>query len=191
METTNKSVDANGYHYVETSDAWKNVCLALPCFAALTWPDYSTRVLEDVIDGKPVVIQLWKGWCQKIFGNNDLPGGIGAEVGIYQRVPGKVPPADLSFLHSQAMEFLINGVARLGGDNLWWPYPELKTTVDWELVNPKTGETFIKAGPEQTYWMNKWMNPDSYEEYKKVHRTPLFSAQYKLKYRINGKTYEW
>jgi hypothetical protein len=94
MQETKKSVDEQGYHYVETSDEWKQACLALPCFSLLAWPDYKTTTVEDVIDGEPVVIQLWKGWCQKFFGDDDFPGGIGAEVGIYhgssraQPVPG-------------------------------------------------------------------------------------------------------
>jgi hypothetical protein len=37
------------------------------------------------------------------------------------------------------------------------------------------------------------MNPESYEVYKDKEdtHTPVFSAHYKLKYRINGKSYEW
>jgi len=59
--------------------------------------------------------------------------------------------------------------------------------------HPKTNATFFKAGPETTYWLNKWMSPDSYERYKDESdkETPIFSAHYKLKYRINGKSYEW
>ena len=60
--------DANGYSYVETSERWKELCSGLPCFAALQWPGYATEVVESEIDGEPVVIQLWKGWCQKFLG---------------------------------------------------------------------------------------------------------------------------
>ena len=86
MKATNKFVDDQGYEYVETSEDWKKACLPLPCFAAVWWPDYATKVVEDTIDGQPVVIQLWKGWCQKFLGDDDFPGGIGAEVGVYHRV---------------------------------------------------------------------------------------------------------
>ena len=104
-----------------------------------------------------------------------------------------MPPADLGFLPQRIAQFFLNGLANLGGDHFWWPFPELNTRIDFELVNPKTNETFFKAGPETTYWLNKWMSPDSYERYKDENdvQTPVFSAHYKLKYRINGKSYEW
>ena len=193
IEATVKSVDERGYQFDETSELWKQACLALPSFAAVWWPDYETQVVEDVIDGQPVVIQLWKGWCQKFLGDDAFPGGVGAEVAVYHRVPGKVPPADLSFLPAQMASFLLDRLATLGGDRLWWPFPELNARIDFELVNPKTNETFFRAGPEQTYWMNRWMGSDSYEKYKAAQggQVPLFSAHYKLKYRINGKQYEW
>ena len=59
--------DANGYDYVETADWWKEACRVLPCFKAVQWPDYGTEIVEDTINGKKVVIQLWKGWCQQFF----------------------------------------------------------------------------------------------------------------------------
>ncbi|HEY8926361.1 MAG TPA: hypothetical protein VIU64_18395, partial [Polyangia bacterium] len=79
----------------------------------------------------------------------------------------------------------------VGGDHLWWPFPELKTTIEWSLVNPRTAEVFFQAGPETTYWMNKWMQPASYERYRQIHTTPAFSVEYELQYRINGKSYVW
>ena len=72
--------DDSGYDYVETSDDWKKACSVLPSFAAVEWPGYATSVVEDTIGGQAVVIQLWKGRCQRFFGLNDFPGGIGAEV---------------------------------------------------------------------------------------------------------------
>jgi hypothetical protein len=191
---TKQYSDKHGYAYVETADWWKEACASLPSFAEVWWPDYSTKVVEDVIDGQPVVIQLWKGWCQKFLGQNDFPGGIGAEVGVYRRMPGRVPPETLPGFPPKLSDFILGGLSRVGGDHLWWAYPELKTKVDFEIVNPKTNQTFFTAGPEKTYWMNKWMDPTSYEKYKADQggNVPLFSAEYVLKYRINGKTYpQW
>ena len=71
--------DARGYSYDETSDDWKQRCAALPCFAAMHWPGYDTRVVEDVIDGQAVVIQLWKGLCSQFLGLSNFPGGYGAK----------------------------------------------------------------------------------------------------------------
>ena len=67
--------DERGYRYVETANWWKRACETLPSFAAVRWPDYSTEVVDAVIDGQPVVIQLWKGWCQRFLGRHDFPGG--------------------------------------------------------------------------------------------------------------------
>jgi hypothetical protein len=60
----------------------EEACRVLPSFAALRWPGYETLVLADKIGGEDVVIQLWKGHCQRFFGLDNFPGGIGAEVGI-------------------------------------------------------------------------------------------------------------
>jgi hypothetical protein len=191
-EATIPSKDANGYAYVETSPWWKECCAPLPSFSEVWWPDYATKVIEDVIDGQPVVIQLWKGWCQRFLGRNDFPGGIGAEVGIYRRIPGKAPPATLLGFPKKISDFILGGVSRVGDEHLWFPYPELNTKLTFELVNPKTGKVFFGAGPETTYWLNKWMHPESYEKYRDdVGKTPLFSVHYELNFTINGKPYSW
>jgi len=74
--------DASGYNYDETSENWKQVCTAFPCFALLQWPGYATQVIDSMggqplmINGQPVVIQLWKGTCQKFLGGlGNFPGG--------------------------------------------------------------------------------------------------------------------
>ena len=88
---------------------------------------------------------------------------------------------------------ILAGIADLGDDHLWWPYPELQTELEFEMVNPKTNETFFRAGPQTTYWLTKWMDTDSYEKYKDAQsgNTPWFSVNYNLKYKINGKDYAW
>jgi hypothetical protein len=192
-DPTNRFTDDHGYSYVETADWWKTQCGSLPSFSEVWWPDYDTKVIEEVIDGQPVVIQLWKGWCQKFLGDENFPGGIGAEVGVYRRMPSRALPETLAFFPPKLSTFILGGLSKLGGDHLWWAYPELGTTVDFELVNPKTNTIFFSAGPEKTYWMNRWMNPDSYERYRADvgGRVPLLSSDYALNYRINGKSYQW
>lgn len=193
QDPINESTDDRGYSYVETSASWKEACSALPSFSELWWPDYATKVVEDTIDGNPVVIQLWKGWCQKFLGRTDFPGGIGAEVGIYHRISGKPVPASLPDFPPKLSDFLLGGLERVGGQHLWWPYPELGATVTFELVDTKTGQPFFDAGPEQTYWLNRWMDPVSYERYRadQQGQVPVFSAEYRLDYTINGKAYQW
>jgi hypothetical protein len=177
-----------GYHYEETSDDWKLACSVLPSFAALRWPGYETAVVEDTIDGQAVVIQLWKGRCQRFFGLNDFPGGIGAEVGVYRRIPGRPLPTALPALPSEIAGFMLHAVHALGED-FWWPYPELQTQVSFTFVNPKTNATFFTAGPETTYWMNRWMRPDSYRLYEGSNSPlPFWTEDYILNYTINGRS---
>ncbi len=71
MESPVIAYNENGYDFVETSEVWKQLCTVLPCFRQVAWPNYPTAVVEDTIEGKPVVIQLWKGWCQQFLGRND------------------------------------------------------------------------------------------------------------------------
>jgi hypothetical protein len=148
ISPTIKYIDARGYEYVETSDWLKQVCTLLPCFEALQWPDYASKVVRDVIDGQDVVIQLWKGWCPKIF--EDFPGGIGAEVGVYCTVLERALPTSLPLITPQAAAGLTS-IAELGDEFFWWPFSELGTTIEFTLTNPVTNQTFFSAGPETTY----------------------------------------
>lgn len=181
--------DANGYEYVETSEWWKDMCSIFPCFAAIHWPDYDTAIVEDTIDGQPIFIQLWKGWCQKFLGLESFPGGIGAEIGVYRRIPGKARPTSLPFLPDKFEKFILNALATLSDDELWWPFPELQAQIEYTLVNPETGQTFFSAGPERSYWLAKWMNDGSYLKYRYSHKSPIFAVDYLLDYTINGKSY--
>lgn len=196
--------EENGYKFVETSEDWKRACMALPCFKEVAWPDYPTEVRDDIIDGKPVVIQLWKGWCQQFLGRDDFPGGIGGEVGIYERVHGKGFPAERpDFMPEPIWNFLFEA-SKLAGDHFFWPVTDVNE-IEFDFINPITGTVMFHAGPEKTYWMNKWMDTGSYDEYRhtqgkrwpwlprwfpKNSNTPVFAADYILEYRINGKTYE-
>lgn len=195
--------EEDGYKFVETSVEWKQLCSVLPCFKQVEWPDYSTAVIEDTINGKPIVIQLWKGWCQQFLGDENFPGGIGGEVGIYERVKGKgFPLTRPDFLPLPIWTFL-HEASKLAGDDFWWPVAELNE-IEFNFINPITNKTMFHAGPEKTYWMNKWMNTHSYQQYKQTQerkwpslpswfptnsQTPVFAAHYVLEYKINGKTY--
>jgi hypothetical protein len=193
---TVESTDARGYQYVETSDPWKQMCTAFPSFAALQWPDYSSYSFSDTIDGHPVVIQLWKGYCEKFLGLQKFPGGVGAEVGIYRREPGRGRPTSLPFLPPSLAAQIIKPAARLTDNDLWWAYPELNPEISFKLINPKTNQVFFETGRERTYWLNRWMNESSYLKYKQdqgAGRTPPLAheVEYQLIYTINGKTYKW
>jgi len=196
--------EENGYDFVETSDDLKDAAGVLPCFWALQWPNYATNVIEANIDGKDVVIQLWKGWCQQFLSSPEFPGGIGAEVGIYERVSGRGFPADRpEWMPVVLFEFL-QAKSKLANGDFWWPVEE-KHSVEFELINPVTNQTFFKAGPQNTYWRNKWMDTDSYDKYQNKQEkrwqwlpgwfpgnslTPPFSSWYLLDYKINGVPFE-
>lgn len=178
----------SGYDFDETSAEWKDLCLGLPCFAALHWPDYSTKVVDDTINSHPVLIQLWKGFCPQFASSANMPGGTGAEVGVYHRIPGKgwSRPSGFPLALYDALRVMA------GNEGLWWPFPELKAEIEWDLINPETKEVAFHAGKQTTYWRNKWMENGSYKKYQGSHATPKFSWNYVLKYTINGKTYpEW
>jgi hypothetical protein len=185
--------DDRGYSYVEVSELWKELCSGLPCFAALQWPGYSTHVFDDVIAGQPVVIQLWKGWCQKFLGLPFMPGGFGAEVGVYRRIPGKARPTSLPFLPPALEAIIINAMASLTDNELWWPAPELNAQLEFTLINPVTNQEFFSAGPENSYWLAAWMNDFSYLKYSidQGFQVPTFPNDYVLEYRINGNARRW
>jgi hypothetical protein len=186
--------DARGYSYVETSDGWKQMCTAFPCFNALQWPDYATTSFKTKINNKPAVIQLWKGNCEKFLGMQKFPGGIGAEVGVYRLIPGKARPRTLAFLPASFAAAILKPIGHLNDNDLWWAYPELGTQIQFSLINPNNGEVFFSTGTEKTYWLNRWMNPESYEKYKRDQgkgRIPpsWHEVNYRLHYSINGVSY--
>src|SRR5258708_10153745 len=164
MDSTVIRYKENGYEFDETSAAWKEICDVLPSFKEVEWPDYSTTVFEDTIDGKPVVIQLWKGWCQQFLGRDDFPGGIGGEVGIYERVTGRGFPAERpDFFPEPMWSFLYEASTHADGD-FWWPVAELNE-IGFNFINPVTNTVMFHAGPKKTYWLNKWMDTNSYSKY--------------------------
>lgn len=197
-------VESSGYSFNETSESWKELCSVFPCFSAIQWPGYATEIIEDVIDGEPVVIQLWKGWCQKFLSipgmqipflpRSPFPGGIGAEVGIYRRIPGKLRPTSLPFLPPPLAGMILSYLGSLADNELWWPFPELGAEIKFTLTNPITNQPFFSAGPETSYWLCKWMDEDSYLQYERDQGSgnapTIFSAvDYRLQCEINGKRY--
>ena len=196
--------EPTGYKFVETSDDLKVAASGLPCFLALQWPGYSSDIVEDTINGKPVVIQLWKGWCQQFLSSANFPGGIGAEVGVYERVTGRgFPAAKPHELIPDAMWELWREASKQSNGDFWWPVAE-QHTVEFDLINPVNNTTVFHAGPQNTYWCNKWMDTDSHEDYEKStgkkwpwlpswvpgnSNTPAFTKDYVLEYKINGKSY--
>lgn len=169
------------YQWDATSEPWKRLCSMLPCFDDLAWPDYDTKCwYEYELFGQPVVIQLWKGLCQQFLGRTDFPGGIGGEVGIYMRAPGRaLPPLDFLPLPLQGVYRI---ATRLAGENLWWPVPEhLQPRITFRFKNPKTGQRlFEDPQSEKTYWLTKWMEFDSFRDYEQKNPTPTWATEFEM-----------
>lgn len=80
--------------YDEASEPWKQMCSTFPCFTAVQFPSYATKVIDNIdgqlliIDCQQVVIQLCKGWYGEKVAN--FLGCIGAEVGVHCRILGQL-----------------------------------------------------------------------------------------------------
>ncbi|AUH01021.1 hypothetical protein CWC46_15080 [Prodigiosinella confusarubida] len=135
---------------------------AFPCTALMHWPEYDTKVIDTKVNGRDVVIQLWKGFCPSYMPG--LVGGFGAEVGIYYKS---------------------------WQPKMWWPDHQHKKEISFTLINPVTNEVFFTAGPEHAWWLHKWMTVESYMEYKKNTKIPTSPTEYILKYVIDGKESVW
>lgn len=186
--------DSRGYSYVETSEQWQLMCRALPCFDALRWPGYDAIAIDAVINNEPVVIQLWKGWCQKFLGLQFFPGGIGGEVGVYRRIPGKLKPTSFPGLPVPLATTLLTQLAVVADKDLWWPAPDLNAQLEFSFINPITHQPVFTAGPENSYWLCKWMNEPSYIKYmadQGLGRFPGDPTAYILEYKVNGIVGRW
>jgi hypothetical protein len=165
--------------------------------------NYPTAVIADVIDGKNVMIQLWKGWCQQFLDRDDFPGGIGGEVGVYETKIGRRFPQDRPDFISEPAWIFLREASKHADDRFWWPVTGLYE-IEFDFINPITDTVHVSCGPKKPTWMNKWMDTDSYETYRlsqgkrwswlpswfpKNSRTPYFAGDYVLEYKINGKTY--
>jgi hypothetical protein len=190
-----RSADPDSYQYVETSDWWKGLCNTLPCFAGLQWPGYATRAFDANVNGRPVVIQLWKGWCPKFLGQPNFPGGTGGEVGVYERVPDRAKPTALDFLVASLESSILGLLDPLALDQIWWPVTNpaflRSLTVEFVLINPITEQIFLQSGTERnTYWANRWMDDASYTRYKAQSPTPAQPTDYILRCNVGGQFIE-
>jgi hypothetical protein len=199
--------DGRGYWFCETSDWWKGMCANLPCFPELQWPDYATKYYEVNLKGEPAVIQVWKGWCQKFLNLNDFPGGVGGEVGVYRRMPGRPLPTAFPGIPEPLASIILHAIKTVGPNDIWWPAPDLADSVSFTFVNPENNNSaFFDSGAEKTYWNCKWMELDSYSQYQRDQgkrwpwapdsvpgnsKTPLLSTGYTMRFSVNGQNFDW
>jgi len=205
------------YRYVEVAEWLQDVASNLPCSLAMQWPGYATEIIEDRIDGQDVVIQVWKGWCPTFL--NFMPGGMGAEVGVYRRIPGRPRPTEASVgdwlanasesvlsaifgavnlaaptVNTILSRFQVPALKNLSDNDLWWPAPELNARLEMTVSNSRTGQPIFTGGPLTGYWLPKWMINDSYAQYRRDQPAGatveiLDTPEYWVDFRINGRSY--
>jgi hypothetical protein len=212
LDATVQFKDTRGYQYVGMSDSWKRMCLDLPCSKRVKVPPvYKQQSLTTTIDGQEIVIQAWKGNCPKAY--REMPGGIGGEVGIYRRIPGKeIPdvlalprlndfPANVRPKVKAALSKLIKELVETAesGVDLWWPYPELDAQIEMRLLHPDRDVELFHANPSEAaggYWMSRWMHYWSYAKYVArelfhLRRVPLNTFDYRMQFSVKGHRFEW
>ena len=138
----------------------------LPCGPLVVLPGYPTHFFDMKVGGRVIVVQLWKGSCPDAAGHG--AGGVGAEVGLYNRdtfQPG-----------------------------VWWPDHEHKKMIEFTLFNPvTTGVFFTDDTAVPIWWSHKWMKFPSYDQYRidQNHQVPASTEEYILRYRIEGRSFDW
>lgn len=155
--------------YVFTDAPPEELVEWLPCGPWTVLPGYPTHFFDAKIGGRVVILQMWKGSCPDYLGWTGSPGGVGAEVGIYNR--------DSSQPHL-----------------LWWPDNQHEKLIDFTLFNPVTTQVFFSASSSAPiWWLHKWMKFPSYDQYVKdqQNRVPATTEEYVLRFRIDGKQFEW
>lgn len=180
----------NGFGYVQANDAFATLCLPLPCWSGLRWDGYPSVTREAVVRGEKVVIQAWKGACENFALLPGHPGGVGGEVGVYRRIPGcpvpREPPSQL------------RGSARFdppqGPCDLWWPFQHDDTKISFDLLHPKTGELFFRAGHEHTrqrFWLSHLMIFDSYRKFESQRPDCPEPTRYRMRVQVDDFSFEW
>ncbi|MFT3945479.1 MAG: hypothetical protein QM763_00780 [Agriterribacter sp.] len=140
----------------------ESLVILFPCSSLMHWPGYDTKWIKRRIDGRDVIIQLWKGYCPSYLPG--LVGGVGAEIGLYKRE---------------------------GNSPLWWPDYNHKEKISFTLYHPRTERIFFRAAQQRCWWRHKWMTESSYIRYREDHPgSPSFrnSTRFRLEYKIVGST---
>lgn len=167
--TTTKALNISGPEKNIIIQLWKGFC---PRFTDLNSLNTAfnkakeTPGIGDIIKSAGIVsnpIDLTR-YNSMDYGD-DFPGGIGAEVGIYEEYSA--------------------------GSNqfIWKPLVKSGINISFELINPESEnrDTVVHAEKKETWWRTRWMSTDSYNyKYIKLHKVPLNPLKYELHYNING-----
>jgi len=156
-----------GPSYTFTENPPQELAQWLPCGPWTVLPGYPTHFFDANIGGRTVLVQLWKGSCPDYL--LQLAGGVGAEVGLYNR--------DMGLPHW-----------------FWWPDHQHQKMIEFTLFNPvTTAPFFTDTNPGPIWWSHKWMTFPSYDQYKRdqQNQVPGRTEDYVLRSRIDGQSFEW
>ena len=156
-----------GASYTFTENPPQELVQWLPCGPWTVLPGYPTHFFDANIGGRTLLVQLWKGSCPDYL--FQLAGGVGAEVGLYNR--------DMNIPHF-----------------FWWPDHGHQKMIEFTLVNPvTTAPFFTDTNPGPIWWSHRWMTFPSYDRYKRdqQNRVPGRTEDYILRTRIDGNSFHW
>lgn len=194
-------VNGKDYFNNEIAESWAKQCRWLPCFHGVCWKGYAERVIKNVqVGNRYLIVHLWKGYCNKFLWNNDFPGGIGAEVGVYLVQPdswidmhkGEVATAldmadsiiNPNSYYKKALE--------IPNPHKWFPAWELDISMRFKLIDPETNQTVIETKEKPGYWCTEWLELDAYQEWERCRGGKIDGTHLTLQYWINGvKQKDW
>jgi phosphatidylserine/phosphatidylglycerophosphate/cardiolipin synthase-like enzyme len=214
-----------GFHYTDQQQWWKEVCIGLPCFVELGWLGYESGVIDHIeangqsmplqIDGHDIVIQIWRGWCERFLDMKGMPGGVGVEIGVYRKIPGQLDKflkqvGDIAKLRDSISRLFgkhlpkrfqvyfdkfATNLAQYGSQfdqHIFWPFPELDARIEFTFTNPTNNKVLLHAKPSNTYWRVKWIDLAEYKDLA-LHSAdhpinPLKTWDYTVDFTITGKT---
>ncbi|MBE0612721.1 MAG: twin-arginine translocation signal domain-containing protein [Burkholderiales bacterium] len=199
-------VDDRCLEHVSINMKWARECTALPCFRGVAFPQYAEQIILAELSGPgtkytgkkyPIIIHIWKGLCPNFMGNLSFPGGYGVEIGIYRWLSREQVAARYNERHlakdTMWTPRSLNVAAQLprpgaGLDERWYPAPELKAKIEFQLLDPENSDGVVidseerrkyirnnsphvttrpYQDPSDFFWCTDWLTRESYERWAK------------------------
>jgi hypothetical protein len=195
-----ENVYEGGYHFITMSKSWRAMCRDMPDSPRVVIPPVYATAWIDLPDDD-LVIQAWKGNCPHIPG---LPGGIGGEVGVYRREPGRkleaprvIPEVDKlpvweRPLARRAIRWLLRRAQQIvdEGEQLWWPVEDSREPIAMSFAYD--GQTFFAANQPDGYWLSRWMTYASYLRFAAAKRhVPAFARDFEMQFSVGAREFIW
>jgi hypothetical protein len=188
----------HGYHFITMSESWRLMCRDMPDSPRVVIPPMYTTAWIDTDD---LVIQVWKGNCPHVPG---LPGGIGGEVGVYRREPGRkverprvIPeieklPAWQRPLARRAIRWLLWRAQQIvdRDEQVWWPVEANAEPI--AMGFSYDGQPFFAADQADGYWLSRWMTYGSYLRFAATYRhVPPLARDFAMHFSVGARDFVW